>query len=324
MRKTRNLVPWASGVAIAGIALVAASAGLVGRTLEIERSGRFARASQQVSDAIGARFDQYSNALRQVRALFVVEDGVVSANDFRRFVEALEISRYYPGLQGIGYSRRLAPGDPELARAWPKSDAALRSRIIFLEPADERNRRAIDFDIASEPVRRQAMTRAMETGEATMSAPVVLVQETGKDPQLGFLLYFPLYRTEKIPTTVEARRRELVGWIYAPFRAHDFFRAALTSAGPLMEELDIEVDAGGHSALRLFDLVPEIDARRGKLMQYRSMRVASQEWSMHITPRDGFESTWNRVAVPLILVLGLAIVALLTWVVWSVGRTPGP
>ncbi len=60
--------------------------------------------------------------------------------------------------------------------------------IVYLEPLDERNQRAIGYDMFSEPTRHLAMARARDTGEPALSGKVVLVQEIDQDVQYGFLL----------------------------------------------------------------------------------------------------------------------------------------
>src|SRR5262249_5585884 len=111
-------------------------------------------------------------------------------------------------------------------------DAELpQSAIVFLEPLDERNRRALGFDMMSEPTRRRAMERARDEGVPALSGKVVLVQDSrlGIRPA-GSLLYLPVYTTPTAPTSLEARRSSLLGFVYSPFRAEDFFASALVSA----------------------------------------------------------------------------------------------
>ena len=92
---------------------------------------------------------------------------------------------------------------------YPATPRAEFHSIVFLEPLNERNRKAIGFDMSSEPVRSAAMSRARDSGEAALSGRVVLVQEGKTDVQPGFLLYYPVYARGVPVDTVEARRRAL-------------------------------------------------------------------------------------------------------------------
>ncbi len=62
------------------------------------------------------------------------------------------------------------------------------------------------------------MMRARDTGEASTSGIITLVQETKDDVQKGFLTYLPLYKNDLPLATVEQRRAAFMGWVYAPFR----------------------------------------------------------------------------------------------------------
>lgn len=56
------------------------------------------------------------------------------------------------------------------------------------------NEAAIGYDIASEPIRREALERAEARGETAMTAPIRLVQEA--EGQYGALICHPVYRAE--------------------------------------------------------------------------------------------------------------------------------
>ena len=80
-----------------------------------------------------------------------------------------------------------AAGFPDY-RIYPEGVRDLYSSIVYLEPFSGRNLRAFGYDMYSEPVRRAAMERARDTGEAAISAMVTLVQETDINVQPGFLV----------------------------------------------------------------------------------------------------------------------------------------
>lgn len=154
---------------------------------------------------------------------------------FSAFVESVELDNGYAGIQGIGYTqifkqsergaliaRMRAEGMPEFS-PYPDSDREARQAILYLVPEDERNRRAIGFDMSSEETRRAAIERARDSGKAAMSGRVTLVQEITQDKQAGFLIYLPVYKDRVTPSTVEERRVKIRGFAYAPFRAGDFF-----------------------------------------------------------------------------------------------------
>ncbi len=169
------------------------------------------RAQDNFSDLVG-RFSAelertitaHEQALAGVAALMRTTPSLSRAK-FRSYFEALDVAGNFPGLQGVGFARLFPSSDLDKVEREVRDEGfksfAVRpagsresySAILFLEPFDWRNQRAFGFDMFSEPVRREAMERARDTGRPAVSGAVELVQETGIDVQKGFLLYFPIY-----------------------------------------------------------------------------------------------------------------------------------
>jgi PAS domain S-box-containing protein len=72
----------------------------------------------------------------------------------------------------------------------------------------------LTFD--SEPARRAAMERARDSGAVTAADAVPLF--TGDGRQLALLAFWPVYKGGRRPDTVEARRRDLLGFVIGVFR----------------------------------------------------------------------------------------------------------
>ena len=85
------------------------------------------------------------------------------------------------------------------------------------------------------------MTRALESGEASMSAMITLVQEIDSEVQPGFLLYVPLYEKDVELNTIEDRYENIIGYIYSPFRFHDFVDGIFPEG---IQGIDIEIYDG--------------------------------------------------------------------------------
>jgi signal transduction histidine kinase len=179
-----------------------------------------------------SRLKAQTQILRDIVALFIVSD-TITREEFRDYYHHSRISTYFPGIQGIGYSKFIAPGDLEqhieVVRKSGFPDYTITpdhqrdkySSILYLEPFEDRNLRAFGFDMFSEPVRRKAMQEAMDSNYAAISGKVILVQETENDIQHGFLIYTPIYYKGMPLNTVEERRAAIRGWIYSPYRIKD-------------------------------------------------------------------------------------------------------
>lgn len=205
------------------------------------------------SEATDRRIHRYENALRSGVG-FMQGSSYVSRQEWRQFVQTLDPEKYYNGMQGIGFSIMLTPEQvsamEEQMRREGFSSFALRpegkrerySAILYLEPLDKRNHAAIGYDMYSEPIRREAMQRAADTGAVSVSGKVTLVQEIDKEVQAGCLMYLPYYKPGEPVSTVDERRRALIGFVYSPFRMNDLMRAL----GQHDESMQVEIYDGPH------------------------------------------------------------------------------
>jgi PAS domain S-box-containing protein len=198
----------------------------------------FIFACNEVLAKIDVRLKDHEQILLSGAALFDATDQV-TREQWRTFVQRLNVESNLPGIQGIGFALRIPPdrlahhvkeirseGFPNY-NVRPEGDRDVYSSIICLEPFLGRNLRAFGYDMLSEPVRRAAMERARDQNEAALSGKVVLVQETDKDIQAGTLMYVPVYRKGMPTETVEQRREALFGWVYSPYRMTDLMRGIL-------------------------------------------------------------------------------------------------
>ncbi|WGR90817.1 CHASE domain-containing protein (plasmid) [Bradyrhizobium sp. ISRA435] len=197
--------------------------------------------------------------------LFAATGNRVTREEWRTYVNTLAIDRDYPGIQGVGFAKHIAAqqrhahvlavrseGFPDY-QIKPGGDRDEYTSIVYLEPFDWRNRRAFGFDMFTEPVRRQAMIRARDTGAPSISGKVTLVQETDQGVQNGVLMYLPVYQTAVPPATVEERKAGLVGYVYAPFRMRDLMQGILgdrPALQPQAGDLRRSVASSGGRTLR--------------------------------------------------------------------------
>ncbi|MFM2120495.1 MAG: hypothetical protein RL722_1963 [Pseudomonadota bacterium] len=211
------------------------------------------RTAAEVASGLQRRLDANAEILRGVAGLFAASDDV-SRSEFRDYLAGLGLDREHPGIQGVGFAQVVPAGElrrhesalraegfPDY-RVQPAGPREHYTAIVMLEPMDWRNRRAIGFDMASEPVRRAAMEQARDEARAAITTRVTLVQETEKEVQSGFLIYLPVYRRQA-PESVEERQQQLRGWAYSPLRAGRLMQAFLRSEHPGFDQ---------HMAVRLW------------------------------------------------------------------------
>ncbi len=201
---------------------------------------RFHIATDDIRTNISKRMLGYEHALRSGIGFFQASDRVTK-DEWKLFVNTLQTQRFYPGIQGIGFSKMLRPeeiastqekmrqeGHPSFT-VNPVGKRDIYSAILYLEPLDERNAEAIGYDMFSQVTRREAMERARDTGLPSVSGRVTLVQEIDDDVQAGILMYLPLYQKNRPLSSLDDRHQALIGYVYSPFRMGDLMRPALVS-----------------------------------------------------------------------------------------------
>ncbi len=101
------------------------------------------------------------------------------------------------------------------------------------------NEKAVGFDIASHPGRKLALELARDTGLATITPPITLVQE--KATQRGALLMQACYRAGVPIDTVEQRRDNLIGYAQVVLRMGDLLDGLAFDNHPQQLGLDLRV-----------------------------------------------------------------------------------
>jgi CHASE1-domain containing sensor protein len=230
---------WMAWIVLLASLAVSFFAWYLARGVALERANdRFVFRVQTIEAALGERLHACAFLLQSGAGLFA-GSGEVTREEWRTYVTALHIDKHYPGVQGLGFSKRILPAEKKShirqVRAegfpdydiYPEGERPEYTSILFLEPFDWRNQRAFGYDMFSEPMRKEGMVRARDTGSAALSGKVTLLQETEKDVQAGFLMYLPVYRKGEVPITPEQRRETLTGYVYSTFRMNDFMQGLL-------------------------------------------------------------------------------------------------
>ncbi len=326
-----------SGLLIAATALVI----LLGATLWFWRSSvqssfevasqRFEFRNADVTHAIAQRLDKYEQVLIAGAAFF---EGVadVSRDDWRRYVEKLNLEERFPGIQGIGYAQRVMPDEQQSviagARAsgypqftiWPGGDRPAYTTIVFLEPENWRNERAIGYDMFSNPERRAAMVRARDTGLTSATGIVSLVQEAGDNEQPGFLLYVPVYTGAEEPTTLAERRQRLRGYVYSPFRMRDLMTGILGRGSLPYRRLEIFEGVETTPDKRIYDSEAAnrlTSAHDSLFVRETTLDFNGATWTLRYSSLPSFEASANIDQPRWLLIGGILFSFLMAGFIWA-------
>ena len=306
-----------------GMALTLLGTSYIMRTSRARDELEFRATAEETRRLIEIQIQTYIETLRAGVALFGASEDVSRA-EFRRFVERLQLQERHPGIQGIGYAIRVPReevNDPgrrldklaiEDIRVWPPGERAEYTSILYIEPLDRQNQRALGYDMFTEPVRRAAMERARDIGEPAASGMVTLVQELSEArPQPGFLIYVPVYRNRMPLDTVEERRAALTGYVYSPFKVDDLLNGILGTGHP---RIGFQVfDGTDPVPLALMHNSPDNSSGEPqptspeRFEDTYSLNVAGRPWTLVFTAGQPFDPSSPMWIAPLTLLGGLLI-----------------
>lgn len=312
VKNTPAWTPWA--VLALSLFLTVAATLAFGAAVDARDRGRFRGIVAAASDQIRSRVDTHIVMLLGARGLFQSSQ-IVSLDEFRQYVASLEIPKRYPGVQGTGFAAWVPASEREQQeqyyrsqqpnfKVWPVTATEYYAPIVYLEPMDRRNAAAIGYDMYCEPLRRQAMDRALLTGEPAASRKVTLVQEIDEDKQPGFLIYLPIYKSEGGADP----RASLWGFLYTPFRAGDLLTAVF--ARDPQPHVDLEVYDGiltDESALLFRSRVLRREGYEPRFHSTQHLDIAGTPWTLKFHSTPAFEEGSTKRFVPILTLLGLLV-----------------
>ncbi|MCX7186653.1 MAG: CHASE domain-containing protein [Methylophilales bacterium] len=281
---------------------------------------------REATNLINQRMKAYELALRGAAGLFKASDSV-ERNDFKQYVASINLAKNYPGIQGLGFSLIVpsakkvqhiasirSKGFPEYAIK-PDGQRDIYTSIIYLEPFSDRNLRAFGYDMFSHPVRHAAMQKAIDSGEATLSGEVKLLQETGKQEQAGFLMYFPIYRNGTRNEMVSERREHILGWVYLPFRMNDLMNGLF---GEHAADLHIRIFDGKSmsNVALMYDSKGSNLTSKMPLSKTLQVQIADHPWTIVIEPLIPLSSRIGINYPKLVAVVGPIVSTMLSLLIW--------
>lgn len=318
---------WALLVLLGSLALVFALWRLAYERELRSAEQEFVSRTAEISAVLKQQMVQYELVARGGASLFA-SVARPTPRQWYGYVSGMDIGNRFEAMVGLGfagYVRQSRLGDLQLEwrqAGWgllqvrPHGMRTHYGPILYLEPRTPANVEAVGYDMYSNPVRRAAMQRSLDTGLPSLSGPVHLVQDA--DPTAsGLLLYLPVYRSGDRPATLPARQESMLGWVYVPFRAQEFVTSAMAGADP-----------GTH--LRIRDVTGG-----GDRLIFNSEGADSQAAFRHDITLDQYGRRWKvefespplAVAAPRLatlqntVALGLFASLLMYAIAWTLART---
>ncbi|MGE5084703.1 MAG: CHASE domain-containing protein [Bacillota bacterium] len=196
--------------------------------------------TKKISSDFDDAFKEFEHPLEGIVSAITLNNFEIDSQKFHEASAARDFYKNFPGALGFGFIRKVNNSQivdylakmrktrPEfkLKRIGETTNAeneALSAKsnslndslfvIEVVEPIDL-NKTAIGLVVSDEKHRKAGALKSVQTGKATATEPIQLVQVAGKE--VGFLVFKPIFRSNTKLTTIADREKEIFGWAYAP------------------------------------------------------------------------------------------------------------
>lgn len=279
---------------------------------------------------IKQRMKHYGDILKASASYFKVTEQV-SPVKFQTFIKDLQITQQYPGMQALGYIRRIELSQKEavvknikaIHRTQPCGYPSFSIKpggqrpeymfVALVEPIAI-NKNILGNDMLMDPACKQAMITARDTGKITTSGLIKL--HRNQQELHAFSLVIPIYgRPLNATASLQQRRGQLQGFVFASFVGIELFRGIFGER--VLDDIDFEVfDGAGISAKNLIydddNILHAIDpAYAASYSQISKLQIYGREWYLYFTAASAFHNSDTKYVPSIVLVAGLAISLLL-------------
>jgi len=252
---------------------------------------------------------------------------LVTRDEWQAYANTLYGNKGLLGLQGFGYAEWVRPG--QLAahtlrirdqgfHDYTVKPAGLRADyapIIYRA----RSMRAFGYDLLSQPILREAMQRARDSGEPSISGKVKLIEDFGAMTPTGFFMFLPVYPKGTAPTSVEARRAVLLGYVFISFQVGSLIDGIIGPENLRKIRLRIFDGRVASPANLLYDGL-DYDSKASSAPAFTKDQpfvFEGRDWILRFDSRPEFDASIETQKPQMILFGGLLISILGTVVVGS-------
>lgn len=199
--------------------------------------------------------------LRAAQGFF--DAGPVDAAAWKAFVRRAHVRDRYPGLRSLGYLQLVAPAQqPAFAKQMAK-DLGFPVQMVptagevaayarFIEPQLKDPGITLGINTFTEPSRREAILRAIESDVLSATRPLELIglNQPADRPHAAVVVYLPVYRRGASLATPLERREAAEGVVFLSLLTYQVFEPVLAKYSNLA--LDVRDEAVSDEESRLF------------------------------------------------------------------------
>ena len=291
---------------------------------------------------------RHQEVVNSIAGLFSSSKNVTRL-EFYDFVK--DILSRYPYIQGLSWNPLIKEYDQKIFTKKAHKDGINNFQIIefnsngeiikapvrddyiavyYIEPVLE-NKKALGFNIASNPERLKAIMQARDTGVAVITERIKLVQE--KEENFGYLLLKAIYQKGSVHDTVAKRREHFAGLAVGVFRFRDWIPLTMRE----IEPQGIDVWITDESALvdkqflhfhssrtRNEVFLPTQDdyiKASNNLHWKTTIDILGRKWTFLFAPSPRYINEHKTWQAYIYLMAGLIITILLTFYLFSKARS---
>jgi PAS domain S-box-containing protein len=330
----RHRRPWILALGVLLVSLGATSvAWMTARQSQLRRDqGRLQRFESRTERSLQNRLGRFEDIARGAQGFFASESSALSVEQWRIYVNRLDLPGRHPGLASLAFIARVKPAEldgflnahPHLIGRYHRPIAdpiPLRNPgqdgdhliIELCEPGD-RAALGLGLDVGVSHTQRTAAERAQDMDQPVLSGLLYFTRPEGRQDAVA--LYVPIYHGN--PTDPAARRQALKGWV---------------SAGILIEPLVEDILRGEDQGIA-FEVVDAFAAagpqwlytspdwpKGSKADSVKTLDIGGRGWQLRYAIKPSFYQVEGR-NLPLLLLLGGATISFcLAAVVWSLAGT---
>ncbi|MFN2643739.1 MAG: EAL domain-containing protein [Burkholderiales bacterium] len=299
-------------------------------TVEVEHAARtnFNVVVTDTRHALESRLQGYELVLLGIQGLMQAKPDLDRAA-FTRYVEELAPERNASQARAFSFARRVPHAQKERYEKAVRGDRSLRAEgypRFAIRPPGERpeyvvndyvaplapNERSFGLDITADPVRRQSVEQARDTGAIVASGPVSLAS----NGERGLSLRLAVYRRERPIESRDARRELFEGIASVTFSAAE----AIGDIVARHANAKLRMRVTDHGEV-LYDSAQQL-GDRDTLFLTSSLLIGGRKWDLQFSaPLAAFRTGGDTIMPWLALAGGLAISMLLAGLVGSLSTS---
>jgi PAS domain S-box-containing protein len=307
-------LPWAAFVG--GSALTAVASWGAWSRERMEAGELFGHRADLVQATLTQRLRVYEQAVLAATGLFSASEDVSRA-EWHEYVQHTGLSEALPGLEAVEFRERVpraalqahvrrvrGEGLPDY-HVWPAGTGGDAFPVVYSESPGNRLTGALGYDAGSEPVRREALERARDSGLPAFSGRLLLARDSAGPGEPGLIIAAPTYQKGMPLRTVAERRAALAGFVSFRVDAERMIRGMLTLTPQGVDvELYDQRDLTPGGVLFDSDSVPR-GAGAGPPPRFSRMamvEVGGRPWTLFMSP--GAAPLGGPYRTPLLVLLG--------------------